>query len=104
MTLPGVYNCTITDSIGCSVHETFEMINLNIEQHISSYRIYPNPMSDWLTIEVDTPSKISFYDALGKLIFSSASFSSMHQIDVAFLSAGIYFAELNGAFYKIAKR
>jgi hypothetical protein len=104
VTVPGVYNCTITDSIGCSVHETFEMINLNIEQHISTYRIYPNPMSDWLTIEVDTPSKISFYDALGKLIFSSASFSSIHQIDVAFLSAGIYFVEVNGAFYKIAKR
>jgi len=56
-----------------------------------------------MLIWVDTPSKISFYDALGKLIFSSASFSSTHQIDVAFLSAGIYFVEVNGAFYKIAK-
>lgn len=103
VTEAGVYTCHVEDATGCIQTSSFDIINLHIDLFQTTSNVYPNPVVDLLTIELLTPSYFHLYDAVGKWICSSASAYKMHQLDVAFLSEGIYFIEVNGVFYKIVK-
>lgn len=51
------------------------------------FRLYPNPATDFIHIQAMEDARLSIFDILGKLLLVSDE----KQIDIAHLSAGIYF-------------
>ncbi len=66
-------------------------VTTNQEEN-NSINIYPNPSNDFFTIEnKNTESyRIFIYDAIGNLVLSDFSTSSIKQIDINFLTAGMH--------------
>lgn len=56
-------------------------------------RIFPNPTTDFITIETDHPGQnfIEIISLNGKLIYSSILRTTLHQIDFSSFQKGIYF-------------
>jgi len=79
--------------------------------------IYPNPATDFITINLDrwsppsrwTPSEIEIYDVMGIRIHSTPSASQPHlnegnlRIDVSNLSPGVYFVKIGDRVEKFVK-
>ena len=62
------------------------------------YIIYPNPASDYLTIDTGTHSINSFevVDITGRLVIKSSKlFGTLHNIDIANLPKGMYILKIN---------
>jgi CubicO group peptidase (beta-lactamase class C family) len=74
-------NCTIT-----SVNE----------QENTSYSLYPNPVTDVLSIDnaTLTISKVTVYDMYGKIIVSSSVNEAGLRLDLSGIAKGIYFIEI----------
>ena len=62
----------------------------------ASVQIYPNPVSDALTISADfnTIKSVRLYDVLGTTIISTQPSETTFQLDTSALSTGIYLLEL----------
>jgi hypothetical protein len=62
-----------------------------------TYRIFPNPARDIITVETEMPvESISIFNFTGKLVQSVTSFkSTSSQVNVSGLSAGIYIVKLD---------
>ncbi len=69
------------------------LVNTGIEQtENSSLKIYPNPVNDFLTIELEEEiSSVKIISLDGRILLNE---SSENIIDVTSLSAGIYFVEI----------
>ncbi|MDF1570436.1 MAG: family 16 glycosylhydrolase [Bacteroidales bacterium] len=59
--------------------------------------IYPNPVEDFLTIEVDQPihSRVEIYSLSGRLMYSNQLQFTSHQINVSSFDKGLYFITVN---------
>lgn len=72
--------------------------------------IYPNPVEDFLTIEVDQPThaRIEIHSLSGKLMYSNQLQFTSHQINVSSFEKGLYFITVNSQDFvktgKIIKR
>lgn len=67
--------------------------------------VYPNPMSDVLNIQLgDSQSDVVIYNSLGQVVRRYSNASGDMQIDVANLTAGIYFVKIGTETTKIIKR
>lgn len=74
-----------------SVDEIFEDILL----------LYPNPVTNIITIKTTEKGKLSIYDATSKFVYSQTHSSGNIEINISTWSSGIYFAEFeteNGIF------
>jgi spore coat protein H len=57
----------------------------------SSFKLYPNPTSDYLFIESETANyEVDIKDTTGKTIVNSVSNSKLHKIAISSLSKGLY--------------
>ena len=88
------------DSFGCLTPGCEVTSVPKIEGAIAQLKIYPNPASDVLNIEI-TPSafehrahpeefELKLYDILGKLVLTKKLFPSTNTIDVSNLKTGVY--------------
>jgi len=79
------YNCTV---------------GIDEKQNIS-FKIYPNPTSNYLTIESlnKENSTVIITDILGKLVYSNTFNSQTFQIGVSHFNSGIYFININNSTY-----
>jgi hypothetical protein len=59
----------------------------------SGIRIYPNPVSDVLTIEIDKTSIVSIYDVAGVKVMEQVA-DGIQQINVANLKSGLYIVKI----------
>ncbi|MDD2564152.1 MAG: T9SS type A sorting domain-containing protein [Salinivirgaceae bacterium] len=59
----------------------------------SGIRMYPNPVSDFLTIEIEKSSLVSIYDVAGMKVKEQAA-DGIQQINVANLKAGLYIVKI----------
>ncbi len=55
-----------------------------------TFRIYPNPVADHITIETDHDLHVTVYDIHGKLIMELSHPGGSHTYDVSHLQAGVY--------------
>ncbi len=78
-------------------------------------KIYPNPVGNELTIQVDeqytSPLQFNLKDATGQLVIESTRLNQLHTLHLSDLSSGIYFLEITSLdesefrqFYKIIKK
>lgn len=106
---PGNYMiwCEVTDSNGCKSRETLK-IRTNgrtiVEQ--DSYKgllLYPNPVSNQLTIETQNLLNVEIYNSEGKLVYESRLNIGRNDIDVSTFASGIYTIKIDNGFYKVIK-
>jgi hypothetical protein len=80
----------------------FEYSNiLNIEYRTRNieYRIFPNPVKDVLTIEINTPTTIQIVNTYGQVLLEQ-HISNTEKLNVSHLSNGIYFVKVGQQTYK----
>ena len=67
--------------------------------------LYPNPVDDWLTLPCKGENtRVEIYDLKGTRLFSgSLSGNDACQLNVSFLSTGVYMVNVDGKTYKIIK-
>jgi len=97
------YVATALDSAGCEIiDETFEVFvsPVSTSDNLSnpSVAIYPNPMSDFATIEINGINaeklRIDFYDIQGRLVSQNTLSGKRHQISSANFRSGLYIYRL----------
>lgn len=103
------YIILITDSAGCTIHDTLELTTTKISENTIRRNIpYPNPMNDILNIEVEAISEIQLLNSVGQVLFSKREAKGKEAIHTAHLTEGVYFLhicnERSKTTYKIVKR
>lgn len=71
--------------------------NIGVEEfNVSNIKLWPNPSSDKVNIEVMNVDKydLSLYNAVGQKIYAQANVSGLIQINVSDYASGIYFVEV----------
>lgn len=72
-----------------------------------SLRIYPNPVSEMLHVELkllNEKAEILIYDILGREVIQHSTFNSFNSIDVSGLEKGIYFITMNTLSFSVTKK
>lgn len=59
-------------------------------------RIYPNPFSNVLSVELPSPARITICDLNGRIVYSADVSHDSHMIDTNFLGQGIYVLSVYG--------
>jgi hypothetical protein len=93
----GEYSCIVTDANGCSEELTIQIIDLQMEEKISSARMYPQPFHDHLNIELNGEHAFTITDVAGKNVLTG-SFVDLLQLDTSPWSCGIYFIQFDHVF------
>jgi hypothetical protein len=93
-------NCMVTSACINVIplgNEGFELVN--------KFKLYPNPVTEILNIEYNKPlSSVTLFDMLGQKVSTQNTNANAAQLDMARLSAGVYFVEVrSGAVSKIFK-
>lgn len=101
----GNYNATLVIKTNDENNPLFEIpITLNctdvdgIVDVEGSFRMYPNPATDVITIEAEsTINNIYVYNEIGQLVFNANGNGNVANISVNNLSSGIYFVRIDTA-------
>jgi hypothetical protein len=56
--------------------------------------IYPNPASDYFSINTDTEAEISIYNSLGALVYMDRAMARARRVDVSGWPSGIYIVRI----------
>jgi len=57
-------------------------------------KLYPNPVLNTITIEINENAKMNVFNALGKLVLSANLFKNHEIVDLSTLSQGVYFIRI----------
>lgn len=109
----GEYSVVITDENGCE--KTFgpfvvqNISSVNEAAYVSHFKVYPNPTSNVLNIEVQLlqaqAGKIKITNSLGVLLNTQDFVTSLSQrLHVDHLANGLYFVEVEGQNFNITRR
>lgn len=90
-------SASASDQIGTpgAVNDIDPSLSVN-DFSVGSIKIYPNPASDFITIESNTTviTSISVYDILGKNVLSQNELIN-NRLNVSMLNNGVYFLKIN---------
>lgn len=67
------------------------------ERHVDRFLIYPNPASDFVTIDfsvLDEPYSIAIYDAIGSMVFLKTVVNAIEHIPIENINTEIFFIRL----------
>jgi PKD repeat protein len=105
-TQTSIYTCSATLN-GCTLAKTFTVtVNpcLGIETYEKSgVKIFPNPMSGLLHVEIENPLPFYIYDLSGKLLMQKELLPGENEIDLHELPASGYVVDVGGSYYRIVK-
>lgn len=94
----GKYCVTVSNQVGCSVSECFDIKNLIATEDVilaQLVHVYPNPVSNQLNIVIDnavTFEQLSLLDVNGRVLLISDKYLS--QLDMTTLPAGTYYIKI----------
>jgi hypothetical protein len=108
----GLYQLTITDSLGCASHHEVELkcadATFISEQKAASLTVFPNPVSNEELIvkneELQAGDKIEVYSLSGARLKIFAATGARSSIDLSSLPAGTYMVKAGGAVAKVVKK
>jgi hypothetical protein len=115
VTTDGTYIVTVTDTNSCSNSDTIQVqfsVGINQISAISYIKIYPNPASDKVTLQLSADEKeevtVSIQDMKGRTLLSDSRTLNRGEIrfeyDLSGLSQGIYFIRLQSSDGQIVHR
>lgn len=88
---------TAMEQLTFKVNVTKHVVGVNDYNQSGSFGIYPNPVTDNLTIQTtQTGNFVEIIDLTGKVLFSDRMQSNTISIDVKNYKKGIYFIQLRG--------
>jgi choice-of-anchor B domain-containing protein len=95
----GAYTVLTTDANGCeaiSLPLDVELINAVTNALPASWKVYPNPASDWLTIELPGAGQAVYalYDLTGRMAMKGTISEEKKAISLEHLEGGIYILEI----------
>ena len=64
------------------------------EYQTLDFKLYPNPASSQITIELEGMQKVMVYNALGQTILNKEADSNMMQLDLSGLENGLYWVKV----------
>lgn len=79
--------------IDCEYEYEYDQIFDAVEENSIEASIYPNPVKDFINIEVENMDLVELYDIFGKRLYSEEENDNV-QIDMNRYSAGIYFLKI----------
>jgi len=88
---------TVRDKkFGLSVRCISTTVGVNELNFDNGIKVYPNPASDYITVEVENNSgmTLNIYNAVGQLVKSKKIAHNKTQIDIRYLNNGIYMIEM----------
>lgn len=103
----GSYTVTITDANGCSSTSQPFVTSVGMNENTTaSFRMYPNPASNKVVVEVTSSelSEVVILDVAGEVVIKKQMDAAKAEINISELSAGFYFVRLvseNGASTKM---
>ena len=94
----GSYTVQVTSSFGClsDISDPTVITILAVENQAGTLRIYPNPTTDFVKIDIDEfgstalAVEVQLYDMLGRIQISKSVNSSDNSVDVRSLARGTY--------------
>ncbi|MFN8322776.1 MAG: PKD domain-containing protein [Chitinophagales bacterium] len=100
---PGVYTVTVTDNLGCT-GTTSVVVSVNPLSGLSdlaliAFRVYPNPASSQLTVELISfnageETTVSLKNILGQTLLHKNLYSVQTQLDISSFNNGVYLFEI----------
>ena len=72
----------------------FDIIDNTNQPFVNHYKLYPNPCSDIVSLELDTKATICITNANGLLIRQINDFKKKHIIDLSQEAKGLYFIKI----------
>ena len=76
------------------------LVSINFEDEFIVENIFPNPVSDQLTIQFnkseDVQPHISIIDCLGRVVYKYSASHNTVVVDLSGIASGIYFLKING--------
>lgn len=97
--IPGKSAYIVNNATGCNnADEILDKCEVDIdEDHPASFSVYPNPVTDYITVDFsDDFNLIRLYNLTGQLLISETALQSGSRIDISFLKSGIYVMRLIG--------
>jgi hypothetical protein len=95
----GTYSVLITDPFGCSYETSDFQLALSIDEYATgNWLMYPNPVKDVLTIQVDElllGATIELLDLNGRNLKSARISSLISHFDIQDFPSGVYFIRIN---------
>lgn len=75
------------------------------EEALQSFKIYPNPVSDYLNISFESskPRTIQLYSINGRQLILKNETTLQTQLDISLLNSGVYFLKIDEENFKIIK-
>ncbi len=96
LTGPGTYTVTVTENGCVTTSLPVIFVGLNDELAAAGISVYPNPVNDYIYVEINKVSdknSIAVFNALGELLFTKQITNQKSRIEFNF-SAGMYFMEI----------
>ena len=73
-----------------------------------AFRVYPNPVKDWITIELPDSSStevtVEVFNLLGQKVMEATSFYGTKTLDLSEITEGVYLLKINNNIVKIKKQ
>lgn len=90
----GLYSVETVDANGCTASSEPFLINSVGDELPEDWKIYPNPVQDQIIIEISGNGSFTLTDLLGRVVVERVSISSVSQVDLEYLSRGMYVLRL----------
>ncbi|MBP5994426.1 MAG: T9SS type A sorting domain-containing protein [Crocinitomicaceae bacterium] len=95
----GTYSAQISDSFGCSYFTNDFQLSVSVgEVETGQWMVYPNPVKDLLTIQVEEKmigATVELLDLNGRSLTTSIIEQTSTLFDVSFFPSGTYFLSIN---------
>ena len=96
------YRLKIVDQDG-TISYSPKLVQLN-QKVDDQLKLYPNPASNNITVQINKPGELRFYTTAGVLVKKVTLQTGRNTINISRLSAGVYFAEIDNQKIKLIKR
>jgi hypothetical protein len=107
-TINGNYSVQITDPFGCSYSTSDYLIDVSVSENtFGQWMIYPNPVKDMLTIQVEEAmmgTSVELLDLNGRSLLSNVLTEQLTQINLDQFPSGTYFICLEMSGIRKVKR
>lgn len=82
------YRIEAIDKDGSKTYSAIKKVDLNVQP--STFKIFPNPAKDFVTIETKNAKDVSIIDLYGRIVYQSTINRTLYTINIGLLKSGVY--------------